>query len=315
VIDRRPYLASGIVLAAAIHAGCQPADRGQSGDAGSDVAAESSYDAHVVEVIARDYAFEAPDEIPSGWTTFRLRNEGKEVHFLLLQRLPEGKTLEEYKAEVAMPFDSVWHELQRGLGKADAGAMLGQLLPEWFGSVIQLGGPGFVSAGGVAQASVNLEPGDYVMECYVKNSDGIFHGMLGMVRALTVTGEASGASEPQADVEITLSNYEMAVEGAATAGEQTVAVHFKEHPEFGLGNDVHLVRLDEGTDMEEVVSWMDWMNVDGLTAPAPAGFVGGAHEMPVGHTGYFTVDLTPGRYAWIAESTAALGMVREFTVE
>jgi hypothetical protein len=269
----------------------------------------------VVDVIARDYAFEAPDEIPSGWTTFRLRNEGREEHFLLLQRLPEGKTLEEYKAEVSVPFDSVWHELQRGLGKAEAGAMLGQLLPEWFGSVVQLGGPGFVSAGGIAQASVNLEPGNYVMECYVKNADGVFHGMIGMVRALTVTGEASGASEPVADLQIALSNYQIAIDGTVTAGRHTVAVHFDQHPEFGLGNDVHLARLEEGTDMDAVVGWMDWMNLNGLVAPAPTEFVGGTHEMPVGHTGYFTVELTPGRYAWIAESTAAQGMVREFTVD
>ena len=36
---------------------------------------------------------------------------------------------------------------------------------------------------------------------------------------------------------------------------------------------------------------------------------------PVGHTAYFTVNLEPGRYAWIAESAAAQGMVREFTVQ
>jgi len=35
----------------------------------------------------------------------------------------------------------------------------------------------------------------------------------------------------------------------------------------------------------------------------------------VGYTAYFTVTLEPGRYAWISESSAALGMVKEFTVE
>jgi hypothetical protein len=107
----------------------------------------------------------------------------------------------------------------------------------------------------------------------------------------------------------------MAIEGDVKAGQQTVAVHFEEHPEFGLGNDVHVVRLDPGTEMGVVVLWMDWMYVQGLRDPAPAAFVGGAHEMPVGHTSYFTLDLTPGRYAWIAESSADKGMVKEFAVE
>ena len=88
-----------------------------------------------------------------------------------------------------------------------------------------------------------------------------------------------------------------------------------EHPEFGLGNDVHVVRLEEEADLDEVVEWMDWMNVDGLRAPSPAAFVGGVHEMPAGYKAFFTVDLEPGRYAWIAESGAARGMVEEFTVE
>ena len=316
MIVRRLYLAVGIALAAASLAACQPADRGQSVDAGSTPATESSSGAHVVDVIARDYAFDAPAEIPSGWTTFRLKNEGKEHHFLLLNRLPDGKTFDEYVAEVALPFDSVWHELKRGaVDKVEAGAMLGRLLPAWYASVKQMGGPGLVAAGGVAQTSVKLEPGSYVIECYVKTPDGEFHAALGMARPFTVTTDASGASAPEADFQITLSNDEMAVQGDVTEGEQTVAVHFQEHPEAGLGNDVHLVRLDDGTDMAELVRWMDWMNVDGLRAPAPAEFLGGAQEVPVGHTAYFTVDLTPGRYAWISEPAADAEMVMEFTVE
>jgi hypothetical protein len=314
VIARRHYLALGAALAVASATACQPADTGQPADASSPPATAEPSTAHVVEITARDYAFDGPDEIPSGWTTFRLKNDGKEHHFLLLQRLPEGKTIDDYMEEIGQPFDSVWHELESGLGKAEAGALLGRLLPEWWASVRQMGGPGFVAPGVVAETSVKLEPGTYVMECYVKTPDGKFHGMLGMTRGLTVTGDPTGAPEPEADLSITLSNFEFAVDGDVTAGEQTVAVHFQEHPEIGLGNDVHVVRLD-GDDMDEVIAWMDWMNVEGLREPAPAAFVGGVHEMPVGHTAFFTVDLTPGRYAWIAESAADKGMVREFAID
>lgn len=312
MIPRRNFVL-GTLLAASLTA-CRPADDGQLVEEASE-AATAAGTANVIEVVARDYAFDAPDEIPSGWTTFRLKNEGKEHHFLLLQHLPEGKTLEAYIEEVSQPFDSVWHELEGGLGVAEAGALLGQLLPEWWPSVRQMGGPGFVAPGAVAETSVSLEPGTYVMECYVKTPDGKFHGMLGMTRELTVTDEPSGASPPEADLEIALSNYEFAIQGDVTAGERTVAVHFQEHPEIGLGNDVHVVRLEDDTDIDVVIAWMDWMNLDGLREPAPAAFAGGAHEMPVGQTSYFTVDLEPGRYAWIAESSASRGMVEEFTVE
>ncbi len=297
MIDRGFSPTFGIVLAAVTLAACQPSD------------------AHVVRVTASDYAFQVPDSIPSGWSTFRMENQGEEHHFLLLNRLPDGKTFQDYHRDVAAPFDSVWHVLKTGAAdKAEAGALLGRLLPDWYASVRPMGGPGLVAPGGVAWATMELDPGTYVIECYVKAKDGTFHTSLGMLQQITVTNESSGASPPEADIEVTLSNYEIAIEGELTQGEHTVAVHFAEHPVVGLGNDVHVVRLEAGTDLDEVVSWMDWMNVDGLRAPAPARFVGGTQEMPVGYTAYFTIELLPGRYAWISEAPAALGMVKEFTV-
>jgi hypothetical protein len=266
-------------------------------------------------VAALDYVFDAPAEIPSGWITFRMENRGREHHFLLLARLPTGKTFEDYQREIGPSFDSTWHALREGtVDKAEAGQMLGQLLPEWYASVVYMGGPGLVAPDGIARTTVNLEPGTYVMECYVKTPDGEFHASLGMQRPITVTNESSGGRAPEADIEITLSNYQIVVEGELSSSEHTIAVHFEQHPEVGLGNDVHVVRLEDETNLSELVTWMDWMEVNGLRAPAPANFLGGAQEMPVGHTAYFTVDLRPGRYAWVSESTAE-GMAKEFTIE
>jgi hypothetical protein len=309
---QRSHQALGSFLLFASVTACQPADRAQDADA----AATPLGDTLVVEVTALDYAFQAPNEIPSGWTTFRLNNEGAEHHFMLLNRLPEGKTFEEYGREVGLPFDMVWDSLRTGaMDKAEAGQLLGQLLPAWYASVQQMGGPGLIAAGGTGETTVNLEPGTYVMECYVKTADGEFHVSLGMARQLLVTSESSGAPAPEADVEIAVSNFEIATDGEVTPGSHTVAVHFEEHPEVGLGNDVHLARLEAGTDLNQVTEWMDWMEVNGLREPAPAQFLGGAQEMPVGYTSYFVVDLEHGRYAWIAEASADKKMVKEFVVE
>lgn len=316
MIVRRYRFSIYVVFAVAGLAACQPADRDGPAEESAIVADTPPAGAFVAEYTARDYAFVGPAELPSGWVTIRMANAGLEHHFVFLTLLPEGKTMEDYVSDVGMPFDSVWHQLRSGaVDKAGAGAMLGELLPEWYADAASMGGPGLVAPGGVGQATMRLAPGNYVMECYVKTPDGEFHVALGMAMPLTVTAEDSGASPPTPDLEITLFNSVIEVEGTPTAGQQTVAVHFDEHPQYGPGNDVHVVRLDEGTDLDEIVQWMDWMNVDGLRAPSPATFVGGIHEMPAGYTAFFTVDLEPGHYAWIAESGAALGMVEEFTVE
>ncbi len=318
MIAPRHAVFTAVAMSVAALSACQAADQdqNQAPEERPAATAAAGSESSVVEYIARDYAFVGPTEIPSGWVTMRMANEGLEHHFVFLTLLPEGKTIEDYAADVGVPFGQVWEQLQSGaLDKAGAGAMLGELLPEWYASAASMGGPGLVAPGKTAQATMRLTPGNYVMECYVKTADGQFHVALGMALPLTVTAEDSGGRPPRADVDITLFENSMAIEGTARAGRQTVAVNFDEHPEFGLGNDVHVVRLEEGADLDEVVEWMDWMNVDGLRAPSPAAFVGGVHEMPVGYKAFFTVDLEPGRYAWIAESGAARGMVEEFTVE
>ena len=272
---------------------------------------------HIVDIVARDYAFEGPTEILSGWTTLRMENAGAEEHFMFLTRLPDGKTLQDYGPEVGSVFGRVMAQLEAGtIDKLDAGAILGRDLPEWYTtSAIYMGGPGFVAPGHTAETTVNLDPGTYVAECYVKTAEGVFHVALGMALPIVVTAEDSGAAEPAADVDVTVSND--AIDGPETlaAGEHTIAVHYAEHPKAGLGNDVHLAQLSDDADVDEVVRWMDWMEIDGLRAPAPATFVGGAHEAPVDHTSYFRVDLEPGRYLWVVETMAEIGRAKEVMVE
>ncbi|MEZ5278148.1 MAG: hypothetical protein R3F07_17330 [Opitutaceae bacterium] len=269
----------------------------------------------VIDVIAKDYAFQLADSIPSGWTTIRFRNEGAVVHFFLLNRLPDGVSFADYVEKVGPAFDQSFGAVQQGKSKEEAIGVLVGLLPEWYAGVRQMGGSGFVSGGGTEETTMLLGPGSYVLECYIKTEKGEFHSSLGMVRPLTVTDESSGGEAPVADVDLTLRNYEIVVDGAIKPGLNTFAVHFAEHPELGLGNDVHLARLEEGVPIEKLIVWMDWMELCGLQTPAPARFVGGTQEMPVGSTAFFTADLEPGRYVLLAESSAARGMVHEFRIE
>ncbi len=270
---------------------------------------------NVVKVIARDFNFEVVDEIQSGWTTFQFENRGQVEHFFLLNLLPDTISFETYHDEVTRPFEIVFDSLKAGKSKTDAIGMLIEMIPGWyFSSVKQMGGTGIVAAGKTTQVTLKLSPGTYAMECYIKYQ-GLFHTSLGMIRPIIVLEEASDLEPPKAGMDITLTNYKIETKGEIKPGVNTISVYFKEHPEFGLGNDVHLIRMGDKTDIDEVIFWLDWMNIKGLQSPAPVEFFGGTQEMPVGYTSYFTVDLEPGNYAWISESSAAKGMVKMFTVK
>jgi hypothetical protein len=282
----------------------------------------SGGDLNVVEVTARGLEFEAPDEILSGWATFRLNNESGMIHFATLQRLPEGIALKDHQEQVAPVFQKGMDLLNAG--EADAAMEKFGEIPEWVGQVVFMSGPGLTSVGHTAETSVYLEPGTYLLECYVK-TNGVFHSYnpspsaYGMVHEITVTEESSNVAEPSATLTITLSSARgIEVQGDPTPGEHTVAVYFEDqqiHENF-LGHDVHLARLENDTDIEELAIWMDWTQPTGLEIPSPVEFLGGTHEMPAGGTAYFTVRLEAGDYAWIAEvpSPSEKGMLKTFTV-
>lgn len=276
----------------------------------------------VVDVVANGLKFEAPDSIPSGWTTFRFKNKADVTHFAVIERLPEGIGIADQQEEVAPIFQEGMDFLSAGQPDS-AFAAFGKL-PEWFGQIVFMGGPGLTGPEDSSQTTVHLEPGNYLLECYAK-TDGNFHsynanpGKYGMVHQFTVTTDSSGVAAPMADLNMTLSSERgIEIDSVITPGQHTVAVHFedqKQHENF-VGHDVHLAHLEDDTDLQQLATWMNWMEPTGLQAPVPGEFLGGAEEMPAGNTEYFTVTLEPGRYAWISEVANPFekGMLKVFTV-
>ena len=276
----------------------------------------------VVDVIARGMTLVAPDEIPSGWTTFRFRNETPMIHFAVVERLPDGQGIESQQAGVAPVFQDGLDLLSAG--EVDAALRRFGDLPAWFGEIVFLGGPGLTSPGRTSQATVFLEPGTYLLECYVK-TNGVFHSynpdpsINGMVHEFTVTDESSEAVEPSSTIQIEISTAGgIEVEGKLVPGEHTVAVRFVDqtvHENF-VEHDIHLVRITDDVDIAELERWMDWRQPMGLQTPAPAVFLGGSNEMPAGTTGYFTVVLESGDYAWVSEvpGSSDKGMLKLFSI-
>ena len=127
---------------------------------------------------------------------------------------------------------------------------------------------------------------------------------------VTVKEESSGEKEPKMTMDITVSQSGIDYPSSVRPGQHNIAIHFKEQPAFGyehlLGHNIQLVRLKDGYDqslLNELEDWMDWTKEDGLVERSPKGttFLGGSMEMAGGNTAYFSVNLKPGNYAWIAE--------------
>jgi len=281
--------------------------------------ADASYatdNADKITVKATDYAFDAPGEIASGWTNIEYVNSGDEAHFLFFARLPDGITLEDYASNVVTEFNEVWYAIRdEGIGEEEAMERIGGSVPEWFLAVEFMGGTGVIPAGATSDISLDLKPGTYVIECYMKNEDGEMHSMEGMLRELTVTEDASVVAPPAADITVTLSNFEMDIDGSLVPGRHTVGVHVKENPEQGFGHNLHVARLHDALDAEDVLPWMNFFASSGMQTPPPTEFLGGIHLLPAGETGYFKLDLEPGRYLFVSEYTAPLGVWQVVTVK
>ncbi|TNE58192.1 MAG: hypothetical protein EP340_06405 [Alphaproteobacteria bacterium] len=262
---------------------------------------------NVLEIEAVGMSFEGPSEVPSGWTTIRMKNTSDMLHFAIVDVLPEGVTAEAFASDVAVPFQKAMNGMNAGDEEA-TNAAFGEF-PAWIAELGRNGGPGFTSAGHNSEATVYLAPGQYAIECYVKTA-GIFHTTpmedrpLGMLLPLTVTESEAATGEPEANVTVNVTNsgYEI-VEGALQVGSNMIRVNFVEQqalPTF-VGNDIHLMRVSDESDLDVANSWMDWSAPEGMETPSPVEFVGGLNDLPQGAHGYFKVDLAPGDYAFIGE--------------
>jgi len=269
-------------------------------------------------------------EIPSGWTTLKQVNATGMLHFVYMIRLPDehaGMTVEEYRAATPTAFQEAWTPFFNG--EVDVDTFFGELMaamPAWAGDTVSSGGPGFLDAHRTGWTTQYLEPGSYILECYVMDDAGAFHNMSGMLEKLVVTDDTTTAVEPEADLAVSISSTGGIVFEAENVqpGAYNVSVTFEDNAVYGhgLGHDVHLIRLENGTTVEDVNGWINYLDVaeDGYYAdrgamvstyenPGPETFLGGVQatfanaaagrDYPI--TAYMHVNLTPGRYAWVAE--------------
>ena len=284
----------------------------------NNVQTEAQTDNSIV-VITQAMDFQTLDTISSGWNTFKWSNNSPEVHLFLLDKYPAGKEVSD-AIKLAADFQKGMDLINQG--KPDEANVEFGKLPQWFGEIVFSGGSGLLSPQETSITTLHLKPGYYVMECYVKMANGVFHTVMGMAKGIVVTDENSGNSAPQASINIVVSSENgITYDNTIKSGEQVLSVTFKDqivHEHF-LGHDVNLVKLNENANFEELESWMNWATPTGLRTPSPEGitFLGGVNDSPAGSVGYFKVTLTPGDYAFISEvpNASSKKMLKTFTVQ
>jgi uncharacterized cupredoxin-like copper-binding protein len=219
---------------------------------------------NVVVISATDYAFEAPDTIPAGLTTFRMVNVGREPHQAVVAGAP-GKTFAELEAAL----------LREGP------------IPDW---VTFPAGPGVVGAGDSSIVTATVSPGNYLILCFIPSLDGTPHVMKGMYRRLVVTAAppAVAAEEPKSDVTVTLSDYAFAASTPLTAGTYTIRVE-------NTGPQLHELTIERLLPGKTLADWQQWM-AGGMRGTPPAEPAGGLVGPDKGKVGWLTITLKPGNY-------------------
>lgn len=278
---------------------------------------------NVLEIYAAGMRFEGNSSISSGWTTIRLNNQDNMLHFAMLVRLPDGVTANMYSDDLSAKFQRGYDLMLEG--KNEEVATVFGSIPEWESKLTYHGGPGFISGNRSTEATQYLEPGNYILECYIK-SDGIFHsyspepGKLAMLLPLRVTDTPGNMAEPEANATLTINETGIQLtEGDLKTGKNSIRVKFDTQIRFPsfVGQDVHIMRINTDADVQAALNWMDWQKPGGLLIPSPVTFIGGINDvMPAGSTAYFTTDLSPGRYAFIGEAPEAdrKGLLMEFEI-
>ena len=269
---------------------------GSSSDDDATTISSNDEAAEVVEAVAGDHTFALADDGPvsSGVVPIRLTNSGAEPHQVIVARLDDGKTVDDYLALI------------------EAGDTLGADAMVTFA-----GGVNAVEPGATTEGWAELSPGTHVLVCFVPSPGGESHLHQGMISTIEVVDDGTPVAPPTDVVgELTLSDYAIAFPEGGAPTESGV---------YGFRNDgtepheMILLRLKDGKTLGDASAYA----AAGMVGDAPYEHAGGAGVVAPGTTGYARLDLAPGAYIALCviespkehKAHLDLGMVAPFVVE
>jgi uncharacterized cupredoxin-like copper-binding protein len=225
--------------------------------------------ARVVSFEAREYTYTLPDTLTAGQVTLQMRNAGNERHHAQLLKLNTGVTLDQFAAA-----------LQQGEGPALA-------------LVSSTGGTGVLDPGPETEdVTLDLQAGTYVVVCFVPGPDGVPHVAKGMVKPLTVTAAAAGATgtTPNAPVTITLLDFAFESPDTLPSGRATWRIT-NSGPQ---PHELQVARLRSGGSVTDILQFF----TTPPAGPPPYQSVGGFQSIDQNGSGFLTLNLPAGDYAF-----------------
>jgi hypothetical protein len=219
-----------------------------------------------LNIVAKDFGYDVPAEVPSGPTRLLLTNSGRELHHAQLVRLAEGKTLKD-------------------LATLPAGGPP----PSW---MVPVGGPGAVEPGQSSAVVQPLVPGIYAIFCFIPSpSDHTEHLAKGMVAGFTVVPARRMASMPKADVTVRMVDFGYAPSAPLVAGKRIIQV-VNDGPQL---HELVLFRLAPGKTLSDFAQW----NPETATEPPPGNFIGGTVALAPGGESLVETTVEPGQYVLV----------------
>ncbi len=241
--------------------------------------------ASVVNVVGFDFAFTAPDTIPSGATTFRFTDKGQVPHHLVVFRLSPGTSLSDF------------HRRMSDGGASPAGIASMSGLQTDRGRRMPPGDD--AAAHWQSEITMMMKPGRYVLAC-LHNDDDMSHLKKGMMRELTVVAARSPRPAPKVDATLTMSDHAYSLSGPLTNGIRTIRL-------ANTGSQEHHVfiqRMEPGKKLADIKAHRAARAKeraagipDSLSKRRPPQIpVMGLTRMSPGEVAFFTLPLQRGDY-------------------
>src|SRR6267143_2504426 len=219
-----------------------------------------------IAISASEYAFESPDQVEAGILLITYENKGTRLHNLVVGRLKEGKTPEDFKTAAA-----------------NGGPAVVPLVDLFGGST-----GGF--AGERHQVILDLIEGPYVIFSFEHMGADPIDVARGMFRPLTVVARKStvAAPEPAAQVSaVVRDNASFEIPSEITAGKQT----WKITNRGAIFHPFAVWRFVPGRTLADLVEF-----IKTYTGTPPADKIGGVEQLSPGKRAWAILDLTPGDY-------------------
>ncbi len=240
-----------------------------------------------ITITARDFAFDLPAEIPSGWVSLTLKNEGQVNHHGIVMRLLEGVTVEDALAAMDNPQadQSETSDLQFFMPDTDPGSS--------------------------NQATVEFAPGHWVILSVSMDGQSIGASeepvpdyALGSIQEFDVVDQSAMASPPYADLSLTVSKDAVDFPDQVEPGQHTIEVVNDSGQENGYA---FILRMEGDTTIDDVLAMFDALfsgqEMDMSSMPVFHA-VGGLMAYNLSDHYYTNVDMQPGNYTIITSNGA-----------